>query len=584
MERRLAAILFADVAGYTRLMDEYEADTHARLMALLDEVIEPAIAAANGQIVKNTGDGFLARFESVSNAFECAVAVQRSINSREADRPSEKRVAFRMGLHAGDIVVQAHDVYGAGVNLAARLQELAEPGGLMISASVREQLGGNLKLPTIDLGNVTLKNITAPVRVFQVVTSPGPETPRPLGAGASGSSRPSIAVLPFLEHNGSSADSLIGDGIAEDVVAALASLPDLFVISRNSTLKYRTAAANVETIGRELGVRYVLSGTVRRREGRLRVSSELADTESRAVIATERIEGDVSDLFALQDRLTERVLQTIAPHIRGAELRRARRKRTDNLDAYDYMVRGLDLLYRLDEAEFEQARQMFQRSISLDPNYAAPHAFTALWHSIRVNQGWSSDRAADRTKVEEFATAALRRDPNDVWALTLSGQLRALLFHDFDAAFDLFERALRASPNSAFAWSRSSPAFSYIGDAPEARRRAVEALRLSPLDPDLFFAYGVLALAEYTAGNYDAAIAWGRRSFAENPKHTPCPRFLAASLAAAGRIEEAREMGNVLQRMEPSFRVQAFCDNYAYREEHLRSRLAEHLLLAGLPD
>src|SRR5712671_212011 len=236
MERRLAAILFTDVAGYTRLMDEYEADTHARLMALLDEVIEPAIAAANGQIVKNTGDGFLARFESVSNAFECAVAVQRSINSREADRPSEKRVAFRMGLHAGDIVVQAHDVYGAGVNLAARLQELAEPGGLMISASVREQLGGNLKLPTIDLGNVTLKNITAPVRVFQVVTSPGPETPRPLGAGASGSSRPSIAVLPFLEHNGSSADSLIGDGIAEDVVAALASLPDLFVISRNSTL------------------------------------------------------------------------------------------------------------------------------------------------------------------------------------------------------------------------------------------------------------------------------------------------------------------------------------------------------------
>jgi len=584
MQRRLAAILFADVAGYTRLMDQYETETHARMMAVLSEIVEPTIAAAQGRIVKNTGDGFLARFESVHNAFQCATGIQQRIDSREADQPAEKRIAFRMGLHVGDIVVEASDVYGAGVNLAARLQELAEPGSVTISASVREQLGSNLTLQTVDLGNVSLKNIAAPVRAFRVdVLLEAARQHAPV-AGAPWNSRPSIAVLPFAEYGAKSNDSFIGDGIAEDAIAALASLPDLFVISRNSTLKYRESPPNIQAIGRELGVRYICSGAVRHRDNRLRISAELADAESRTVIATDRFEGDTSDLFALQDRLTEHVLQTIAPHIRYAELRRIRSKRTENLDAYEYMLRGLDLLYRLDSAQFEQAHKMFELSIGLDENYAAPRAFTALWYSIRVNQGWSTDRDADRAKVDEFATAALRCDPNDVWALTLSGQLRALLFRDFDTAFELFDRALRASPNSAFAWARSSPAFSYIGQADEGRRRAEEALRLSPLDPQLFFTYGVLALAAYTEGNYEAAISWGRKSYAENPKHTPCLRFLAASLAAVGRVAEARQMGKALARLEPGFRVRKFCDSYAYQDEHVRRRLAGQLLLAGLPE
>jgi len=582
MQRRLAAILFADVAGYTRLMDAYEADTHNRLMALFEEVIEPAIASLRGQIVKNTGDGFVARFESVSDAFECAVGIQQGVHSRESAHAEERRVVFRMGLHAGDIVVEAHDVYGAGVNLAARLQELADPEELTISGSVREQLGSNLKLSTIDLGRVTLKNIPTPVRVFRVLPLGESERQRP--PAVPWNSRPSIAVLPFTEYGTGAADRLLGDGIAEDMVAALASLPDLFVISRNSTLKYRDAPPNIQAIGRELGVRYVCSGTARRLDNRLRVSAELADTENLTVIATDRFEGDATDFFALQDRLTQRILQTIAPHIRHAELRRARNKRTENLDAYDYMLRGLDLLYRLRRDEFDQARRMFELSISLDDSYAAPHAFIALWHSIRVNQGWSSDRAADMAEVDEFASAALVRDPNDAWALSLSGHLRALLFRDFEAAFDLFDRALRASPNSAFAWSRSSPAFSYFGDPTEARRRAEEALRLSPLDPHVFFTHSALALAAYTEGDYENAIVWARRSTAESPKWTGNLRLLAASLAAAGRTEEARRVGASIGRMEPSFRVAEFCQNYGYSEESLRARLQHHLLLSGLPE
>lgn len=583
MQRRLAAILFADVAGYTRLMDEHEADTHHRLMALFDKVVKPAIAAANGRIVKNTGDGFLARFESVSGALDCAVEIQRKVHSREAAHPAKRQLALRMGLHVGDIFVEARDVYGAGVNLAARLQELAEPGGLTISASVREQLGGNLKLPIVDLGNVTLKNIAAPVRVFRVVMSET-DRRRPPSPGAPWNSRPSIAVLPFVEYGPSAADSFIGDGIVEDVVAALASLPDLFVISRNSTLRYRETPPNINAIGRELGVRYVFSGTIRRRENRLRISAELADTESLAVIATDRLEGETTELFALQDQLTERVLQRIAPHIHEAELRRMRTKRTDSLDAYDYMLRGLDLLYRLEQAEFEQSRQMFQLSISLDEHYAAPYAFTALWHSIRIGQGWSQDRPADLAMVDEFASAALRRNPNDVWALALSGHLRALLFRDFDGAFALFDRALRASPNSAFAWSRSSPAFSYVGDAAEARRRAEEALRLSPFDPQVFFTHCALGLAAYTEGDYENAIVWGRRSFAENPSYTANLRFLTASLAAGGRAAEARQIGENLSRLEPHFRVRKFLETYAYKDERFKTRIGQHLLSSGLPE
>jgi adenylate cyclase len=584
MQRRLSAILFADIAGYTRLMDEYETDTHLRLMALFGQIIEPAISEAGGQIVKNTGDGFLARFVSISDAFECATAIQHSVNLRETPRPPEERIAFRMGLHVGDIVVEARDVYGAGVNLAARLQEFAQPGELAISALVREQLGNNLKLATIDLGNVSLKNIAAPVRVYRVAPIDAPERRLTPIAGASWKSRPSIAVLPFLEYGARPGDRFLGEGIPEDVVAALASLPDLFVISRSSTLKYRDSPANVEQAGRELGVRYVLSGSVRRREDRLRVLAELADTESRAVIATARIEGEASDLFDLQDRLTEKVLQTIAPHIHSAEVRRARSKRTDNLDAYDYFLRGLDLLYRLDRSEFERARKMFELSISLDENYAAPHAFTALWHSIRMQQGWSDNRQADLKSVDEFASAALARDPNDVWALSLSGHLRAFLFREFDVALALFDRALRASPNSAFAWARSSPAFNYIGDTAEARRRAEEALRLSPFDPHIFFTHCTLCIATYIEGDYETAIGWGRRCYAENPIYTANLRYLAGSLAATGQVEEARRVGVALRTVEPDFQVRRFLATYALQDEKFRARLAGHLLLAGLPE
>jgi adenylate cyclase len=582
MRRELAAVLFADVAGYTRLMDLYEADTHPRWMALFDEVIEPAIAAAEGRVIKYTGDGFLACFTSVVGAVQAAAAIQQEVHSREAGQPREKQIALRMGLHSSDIVSEARDVYGAGVNLAARLQEAAEPGSLFISGTVYEQLGSNLQLPVADQGLLRFKNIRRPVRVYKIETAPRQASAaRP--ALSIPHTRPSIAVLPFAEFGAADDRSYFGDGIVEDITAALASLPDIFVISRASTLKYRRGPPDLQAIVEELGVRYVLWGSARRRGQRLRIAAELADTETQTVIEEHRVEGDIGDLFRLQDSLVEGVVQKITPNVRASELRRIRRKRPENFDAYDYMLRGLDLLYRLDQEEFELALQMFQQSILLDSDYASPYAFIALWHAIRIGQGWSSDRGEDMAKIEEFATAALRRDANDVWALALSGHLRALLFRDFDAAFDLCERAWQVSPNSAFAWSRSSPVFSYVGEAAEARRRAEEALRLSPFDPHIFFTQCALGLAAYTAGDYANAIVWGRRSLAANPAYTANLRFLAASFAAEGQIEEARRVGSNLLRLEPKFSVNQFIDSYAYRDHHFREQLARHLLLAGLP-
>jgi adenylate cyclase len=337
-------------------------------------------------------------------------------------------------------------------------------------------------------------------------------------------------------------------------------------------------------VGRELGVRYVLSGSVRRSGERTRIMAELSDTETQRVLWTDKIDGRTDDLFDLQDRISERTVTTIAPHVREAEIRRVMLKRPENLDAYDFMLRGLELLYRLKRTEFDRAGEMFEKSIALDPAYATPYALTALWHSIRVGQGWSENRRGDYEAVNRLAEAALERDPFDARALPLCGHVRALLFRDYEGAFALFDRAIAASPNSAVAWVRSSPTYSYVGQTAEAKRRAEMGLRLSPFDTHLFYTHTALGLACYTSGDYEEAVMWCRRSMSENPNYTANIRFLAASLTAAGRTAEAAVIGRALLALEPGFRVQHFCDTYAYKDPERRAAFAFHLRAAGLPD
>jgi adenylate cyclase len=578
--RRLAAIAFTDIVGYSGLMAEDEARTHRRWMALLADVIRPGAQQHRGRVVKSTGDGVLVEFPSALDAVEWAREVQVRVHRAEAAESNDlPPIALRVAVHIGDVMTTADDIYGDGVNVAARLQEYGEAGGVILSEAVYNLVRGRIGAQARDLGFLRLKNLR-PVRAY-ALDGPRSSITRP---GRSRGSRPSIAVLPFVEQGAPSENTYFGDGVVEDIVGGLASVQDLFVISRNSTLKYRERAADLPLIGNELGVRYILSGSIRRVNNQIRISAELADAETLGVLWTDRVNGDVNDLFTIQDRLTERVVQTIAPNIYGAEIRRVASKRTENFNAYDYMLRGLDLLYRLTPEEFNQAHQMFQESIKLDESYATPYALTALWHSIRVNQGWSPDAAKDGADVDRFAGAALERDPLDVWALSLSGHLRALLFRDFEGALVLFDRAIYASPNSAFAWARSSPTFCYMGDGAEARRRAEGALRLSPFDPQIFFTHTALCHAAYTQGDYENAVVWGGQAYGENPRYTANIRLLAASLGAAGSFEEARRIGQSLLQLEPGFRVRRFCDGYAYRDPDRRANLARHLLLAGLPE
>jgi class 3 adenylate cyclase len=377
--RRLAAIAFVDIVGYSILMAEDEARTHQRWMALLGDVIRLGAQRHHGRVVKSTGDGVLAEFPSALDAVEWAREVQEAVRRAQVSEGSEIRpLALRIAVHIGDVITTADDIYGDGVNVAARLQEHGQPGGVILSGAAYDLVRGTFSAQARDLGYLHLKNFEKPVRAY-ILAGPGSAVARPRWQRAS---RPSIAVLPFVEHGVPSEQTYFGDGVVEDIVGGLASLQDLFVISRNSTLKYRGSIADLSLIGDELGVRYILSGSIRRTGNRVQISAELADVETLGVLWMDRVRGDLADLFSVQDRLTERVVRTIAPNIYSAEIRRVARKRTENLDAYDYMLRGLDLLYRLTPEEFDRAREMFAKSIGLDESYAVPHALVALWHSI----------------------------------------------------------------------------------------------------------------------------------------------------------------------------------------------------------
>jgi adenylate cyclase len=415
----------------------------------------------------------------------------------------------------------------------------------------------------------------------EVVGTPSvtPSAPTAVAAGAPG--RASIAVLPFRVED--EANAYFGDGIVEDIVGALASLRELRVISRSSTLRYRGAGVDVREVGRAVGATYALSGSVRRSGPRMRVSVELAETTDSAVMWASHFDGIPDDLFSLQDQIATRVVSTLAPQVREEQLRRALRKHPDNLAAYDCVLRGMAQLYQLNAADFAEARTWLERAIALDPAYAAPYALLATWHVLRVQQGWSPDPAADQAESMRMATAALARDSFDASALALCGHAKALFRYEFAEAIAMFDRALESSPSSYLAWTRSSPTYSYIGDAREAIRRAEHGLTLSPLDPHIFYPHTSLGIGFYVAGEYEEGARWGRKVHEEKPHYTANLRFLAANLAAAGQVDEARDIARTLVTVEPTFKVGAFVDRYAIRDPARQQSLSDHLRKAGLP-
>ena len=580
-DTRLAAVLIADIAGYGRLMESSDHRTHARLMALRRNVIDPALHTGAGRIVNQTGDGFVAVFDSVRNATLSAVAMQQAIERSEAPEPAEWRIRFRMGLHLGDVVEKAPDIYGNAVNIAARLQELAEPGSVMMSSYVRDQMPADVSAPVIDLGEVRLRNIAAPVRVFRLATGIDSVQPRPPRLDLR--RPPSIAVLPFRVPNDDREQAWFGEGVVEDVIGALAGLEDLMVISRTSTLAYRDTNIDLRRIGDDLGVRYVVSGSVRRSPRFLRIHAELATTDDAAAIWAQNFDAELGDLFAIQDHITARIVGMIAPRIRAAEIERAFLKRPESMNAYDHFLQGLALLFRLEKDDFANAGMLLRRAIALDDSYATSYALTAQWHSLRVGQGWSPEPHADSREAVRLAQAAVDRDPNHVRALSLLGHYKAFLFRDFDGALAMFTRALELGPNNAMAWVMSAPTHSYIGDGRGAIARTERGLRLSPRDQLAYYFHTSLCIGHYTCGEYEEAAQWGRIALSENPRFTAAACPTAAAYGAMGRKHEAREIAEVLLRVNPDFRASLHAARYPYREAARRAMLERHLVAAGLP-
>jgi adenylate cyclase len=580
--RRRVAILVADVVGYSRLMEADEEDTHGWLMRLRSEVLDPGVAAHCGRVVKNTGDGFVAIFDSAHDAARCSVALQRAVMAATAEQTAERRIGFRMAVNYADVIAEADDVYGDGVNVAARLQAYAEPGGTIVSGAVVERLGDEAGFGLIDFGDLHLRNLTRPVRVFALRTQT--VAARLIGEAPTGSEpRPSIAVLPFRMRPTSPEESYFASGMVDNIIHALAALKELFVVARGSVLGYGGATIDVRAVGRELGVRYVLYGSVRRSGGRLRIETELSDAETGTLVRSDQYDGELNDLFELQNRIATSVVRTIAPQVRERELVRARRKHPQSLTAYDFVLQALDHLFRMDYESFSLARGILQQALASDPNYALAHAYTAWWYGLRVGEIGSPDPDADALAAISHADAALELDNEDAQVLALCGHAYAFHTRDYRRAIELYDRAIAAGPSAAMAWTMSSATRGYIGDGPTAVEHAEQGVRLSPLDERLYWHEGLLAQAHYVNGDYDEALEWVRSAVGRNESIRFNLRTLIATLVALGELEEAREVAGQLLRIQPDFRLGTYARRCPFLEPILGTWLAR-LRASGLPE
>jgi class 3 adenylate cyclase/tetratricopeptide (TPR) repeat protein len=576
------SVMFADVVGYTRLMEIDQDGTHARLHALMETLLWPGIRERGGRVVKSTGDGLLAAFEQSGAAAETAVRLQTRLVESAASWPVEHRLIFRFSLNIADAIVEEEDVYGDGVNVAARLQEIAEPGDIVCTAEFLDQSRAAFAgLPVADLGSLKLKNIARPVAAsaIRIGSLRNLSAPAPF---ATARNEPSVAVMAFEPPGLARRDRFLAAAIADELTHTLAGIDGLFVISSGTSRRYRSGKADVRKVGRELDVRYVLGGTLRRAGDRLRVQSELFDCETGQIVRSDRFEDREERLFELQETVSLAAARMVAPHIREADLRRSLRKRPENLNAYELVLQATDHLFRLDRTAAGKARGFLQQAMTLDPGYAPACSYAAYWHIFGVGEGWSDDPARDAREAERLARMAIERNPRDALAIAMHGHVRAFLFRDFERADRILEDAVRAGPNCAMAWAMSSLTKGYRGQGEAAVANAEIALRLSPFDGHVFWIEGVLAQAYFVKGEFEAAAAWARRAFAKSASAQFNLRTLAASLVRLGRRDEARRAVNDLMAINPGFNLADYEASCPFTGI-LRQTWFSSLLEAGFP-
>jgi TolB-like protein/class 3 adenylate cyclase len=587
VERRLTAILAADVAGYSRLIGADEEGTLAQLKAFRKTLVDPTIAKHRGRIVKTTGDGMLVEFASAVDAARCAVEVQRGMADENTEIPQAKRIEFRIGIHLGDIIIDDNDIFGDGVNIAARLESIAVPGGISISRAVHDQVRDRINVCFDDKGEIALKNIARPVQVFAISgakeskTTVSPESKPALALP----DKPSIAVLPFTNMSGDPEQDYFADGMVDDIITALSHFKALFVIARNSSFTYKGRAVDVKQVGRELGVRYVLEGSVRKAANRVRITGQLVDTATGAHLWAERFDGGLGDIFDLQDQVAESVVGAIAPAVEKAEIERAKRKPTESLDAYALYLRGLARFYQFAGRQANaEALRLFNSAIELDPDFASAYGRAASCYGIAKINGWFSDTANEIAEVTRLARRAVELGKDDAFALAAGGFALAFIVRDLGVGAALIDRALVLNSNSAVAWFYGGWVKTFLGEPETAIERFARAMRLSPLDPRLTGMRNGTAFAHFLLGRYDEAVSWAAMALQDNPDYQAGLRIAAASNAMAGRPEQAHKAVARLRHLNPALRVSTLKDLLGpWRAEDL-SRYEEGLRRAGLPE
>ena len=627
MERRLAAILAADVVGYSRLMGKDEAGTLARLEDLKAEILDPLIVQHHGRLVKLMGDGFLIEFASVVDALTCALDWQVAVEARAAEVPEARAMRFRIGVNLGDVMVKGDDVHGDGVNVAARLEALAEPGSVLVSRTVFDHAKGKLRASFEDLGEQALKNIAEPVRVFRAtleseiagdpaVAGPSPKSNRiptiaaavallvvsagvalwlrPWAAREEPASieamayplpdKPSIAVLPFTNMSGDPEQEYFVDGMTEDLITGLSGFGNFFVISRNSTFAYKGVSVNVKDVARDLGVRYVLEGSVRKSGDRVRITAQLIDAIADKHIWAENYDRDLEDIFAIQDEVARAIITSVAPEYLSAEMRRAQRKEERNLDAWDAFMRGYWHLLRFTEDDNAAAQRLVRKAIDLDRHQANYHATLAVTHLMDAFYGWSESRDGSFREALESAERALALDDQDAQALRSLGLVH-FFSKNHDVALSYYERAVAANPNEAENWALLGAALGVAGDYDAALDRVETALRLSPRDAHIATWYNYLAVSAFVVGRDEEAAQWSVKTIQSNPQLSGGYRTLAASYGVLGHLTEAEAARVKLQKLLPHLTIEQLRESLPYfKNPDDLERYLDGLRRAGLPE
>jgi TolB-like protein/class 3 adenylate cyclase len=578
--RRLAAILAADVAGFSALMERDEEGTYARIGTLRREVIEPRLSEYQGRLIKTTGDGFLAEFASPLAALRCALAIQGNLTN------DPDALQLRIGLNLGDVIIEeSGDVYGEGVNVAARLEGLAEVGGILISDKIYREVEGKVEAAFEDRGEQQVKNISRPVHVYAVRAAGSSEKASLLESPAlTLPDKPSIAVLPFQNMSGDPEQEYFADGMVEDIITALSRFKSLFVIARNSSFTYKSKAVDIKQVGRELGVRYVLEGSVRKSGGRVRITGQLIEATTGAHLWADRFDGSLEDVFDLQDRVATSVVSTVSLKLEQAEIERAKRKPTKSLDAYDYYLRGTADLERGGRLESDLALRLFGAAMDLDPNFVPAIGQMARCYTLRKTNNWMSDPEREIAETARLAQRVREIGWDDAVALSRAGYALGRVVLEWDEARTFLDRAVMLNPHLSTAWQFIGLLKAYAGESQSAIECLEFAMRLSPLDPGFHTMLTATALAYFVGGDYASSLAWADKASREGPTFLPAHRLVAVNSGLLGRIDEARKAVSRILKIDPHSRMSNLMSLSPLRRPEDFAKFAEGLRLAGLPE